>query len=640
MRVNKRSVYLIIIDAFIFIAAFSFLSYFIQLSTRRGSLSIENAFLHCGVMILCVFVIRILFGLYKQIWRYANVRDYLNLIIADFIGGSIYILIDRSVFKGSHLMAASAMAVICSSLIASLSVRFIYQRTILYSRKKSLGVNINRVNVAVVGAGVLGTALVQELQSNPKSRYVPYCFIDINPAKAGSMVCGLRVYGEASDVVKQVRTMPVEEIIIAIDSLSTENLQALYKRYRETGCKVKIYVNPMENSESSNGKHGIRDVRIEDLLYRETVNLGSSDLESCYYNKVILITGGGGSIGGELARQAAKLRPARLIILDIYENNANDIQQELQRLYGTRLDVAVEIASIRDADKMEQVFVRYRPDIVFHAAAHKHVHLMEHCPEEAIKNNVLGTYHVADAAEKAGVERFILISTDKAVNPTNVMGASKRMCEMIIRSRQNSATRFAVVRFGNVLGSNGSVIPLFTRQIEEGGPVTLTDRRIIRYFMTIPEAAQLLLQTGLMAQNGEIFVLDMGKPVKILDLAENMIRLSGLIPYQDIEIKEIGLRPGEKLYEELLLKTEQMEKTVNDKIFIEYDMPFSRQEIDEKMNMLKEALAQGNSADLIRPLMMRIVPGYFDADKVNKHAMEAEEMKKASDFSNESEADN
>ncbi len=629
MRLNRRSFYLMVVDALIFIAAFSFLSYFIQLSTRRGSLSTENAVLHCGVMILCVFVIRIVFGLYKQIWRYANVRDYLNLIIADFIGGCIYILIDRSVFKGTHLMGASAMAIICSSLIASLSARFVYQRMILFNRKKSLGVNVNRVNVAVVGAGVLGTALVQELQSNPKSRYVPYCFIDINPAKAGSMVCGLRVYGEQPDVAAQVRAMPVEEIIIAIDSLSTENLQVLYMRYRETGCKVKIYAHPLENTEASDGKHRIRDVRIEDLLYRETVSLGSSDLESCYYNKVILITGGGGSIGSELARQVAKLNPARLIILDIYENNANDIQQELQRLYGNKLHVEVEIASVRDAQKMEQVFIHYRPDIVFHAAAHKHVHLMEHCPEEAIKNNVFGTYHVADAAEKAGVERFILISTDKAVNPTNIMGASKRMCEMIIQSRLNSTTRFAAVRFGNVLGSNGSVIPLFKRQIEEGGPVTLTDRRIIRYFMTIPEASQLLLKTGAMAQNGEIFVLDMGKPVRILDLAENMIRLSGLVPHEDIEIKEIGLRPGEKLYEELLMKTEQLDKTENNKIFIEHDKPFTRDEIEEKLDTLRTGLLKMKDSSYLRTLMMRLLPTYHDADEVNNHALDAEEMTEA-----------
>lgn len=619
---NKRRLLLFIIDIVIFVAVFAFLSYFLRFNSTLEILSLGQAAVHCGIMLACVFVMRIVFGLYVQIWRYANVRDYLNLIVADFFGGIIYLAIDRSMLVGSHLMVASSIAIVCSVLIASLSARFIYQRMRFYINKRHASEAANRVNVLVVGAGRLGTALVQELQSNPAGRYKPYCFIDSNPDKIGSKVCGLHVYGEGPDVVARVQSLPVQEIIIAIDSLSPEELQALHSRYRQTGCPVKIYAHPLEGTDKGEGKPRVREIRIEDLLYREAVDLSDESISAYYRDKVVLITGGGGSIGSELARQIAKMGPRQLVIFDIYENNANDIQQELSRLYGDALDVRVEIASVRDARRVEQLFSAYRPAIVFHAAAHKHVHLMEHCPQAAIKNNVLGTWNVAQAAERAGVERFILISTDKAVNPTNIMGASKRLCEMIIQSKSASSTRFAAVRFGNVLGSNGSVIPLFKRQIEDGGPVTITDKRIIRYFMTIPEAAQLLLQTGVMANSGEIFVLDMGKPVKILDLAESMIRLSGLVPYQDIQIKEVGLRPGEKLYEELLMKSEQMEKTANDKIFIERDAPVTPEQLQEKLSALHSALAQGEEADL-RALMMRLVPTYHSPEEVNGKALNA-----------------
>lgn len=306
-------------------------------------------------------------------------------------------------------------------------------------------------------------------------------------------------------------------------------------------------------------------------------------------NKVVLVTGGGGSIGSELCRQIAKYAPKALIILDIYENNAYDIQQELKQIYGQNLDLRVEIASIRDKTRIYQIFDEYRPDVVFHAAAHKHVPLMENCPAEAIKNNVFGTYHVVRAAERSGVKKFVMISTDKAVNPTNFMGATKRFCEMILQSRRESATEFCAVRFGNVLGSNGSVVPLFKKQIQAGGPVTITDKRIIRYFMTIPEAAMLVLEAGAMARQSQIFVLDMGEPVKILTLAENLIRLSGLVPYKDI-IKEIGLRPGEKLYEELLMKSEHLTKTSNEKIFVEEQRPITPDEIMDALVSLDQAI--------------------------------------------------
>ncbi|MDD2302477.1 MAG: polysaccharide biosynthesis protein, partial [Eubacteriales bacterium] len=341
--------------------------------------------------------------------------------------------------------------------------------------------------------------------------------------------------------------------------------------------------------------------------------------------KTILVTGGGGSIGSELCRQLAKLEPARLVVFDIYENNAYDIEQELIRKYGDRLNLSIEIGSVRDEERLREVFETYHPQIVFHAAAHKHVPLMEHSCGEAIKNNVFGTLNIANIAEEYGVERFLLVSTDKAVNPTNVMGASKRLCEMIIQSKKDSRTNFVAVRFGNVLGSNGSVIPLFKKQIASGGPITLTDKRIIRYFMTIPEAAQLLLQTCAMASPGEIYVLDMGMPVKILELAENMIRLSGLTPYVDIDIQEIGLRPGEKLYEELLMKTEELDKTDNKMIFIERDQALTEEQLQEKLEVLKRSLTCQRQQAVIEA-MRQTVPTYHCAEDVNQEAEQAEEM--------------
>ena len=360
------------------------------------------------------------------------------------------------------------------------------------------------------------------------------------------------------------------------------------------------------------------------------MRINNAATRSYYSGKTILVTGGGGSIGSELCRQIAKCSPEKLIILDIYENNAYEIQQELIRKFGNKLDLVVEIASVRDRDRLDAIFAAYRPNIVFHAAAHKHVPLMEHSGCEAIKNNVMGTFNTADMAEKYGVEKFILISTDKAVNPTNIMGASKRMCEMVIQCRTDSKTLFMAVRFGNVLGSNGSVIPLFRDQIKQGGPVTITDKRIIRYFMTIPEASQLVMQAGFMAKDGELFVLDMGKPVKVYDLAYNMIKLSGFVPDEDIEIKEIGLRPGEKLYEELLIKTEHLEKTDNKKIFIERDMPLTREEVCEKIKLLLDALEASKkeiASPIIKDAMKKAVPTFVDPEKVNRNAERSEEMK-------------
>ena len=434
------------------------------------------------------------------------------------------------------------------------------------------------------------------------------------------MILGLRVYSE-EEFSERVSRLPIQEIFIALSNISAEEARRLHGIYSSTGCKIKLYDFPMnEMSETVKGrKKVIREIRIEDLLFRESVSVVDGATGAFYAGKTVMVTGCG-SIGSELCRQIASCDPKRLVIVDIYENNAYDIQQELLRDYGYRFDLAVEIASVRDKVRMEAIFKAYRPHIVFHAAAHKHVPLMEHSCCEAIKNNVFGTLNTADLAEKYGVEKFILISTDKAVNPTNVMGATKRLCERIVQSRYDSKTTFAAVRFGNVLGSNGSVIPLFRAQIAAGGPVTITDKRIIRYFMTIPEASQLVMRTGAMATSGELFVLNMGDPVKILDLAENLIRLSGYKPYEDIEIREIGLRPGEKLYEELLIGGEEMAKTDHDRIFIEKDKPVDRDGVEKMLTILSEALeksAESLDQSYVVEALRQVVPTFRDPDAVN-----------------------
>ena len=357
----------------------------------------------------------------------------------------------------------------------------------------------------------------------------------------------------------------------------------------------------------------------EHLLFRKPININNGLALDYYRDKTVLVTGGGGSIGSEICRQIARCAPRRLVILDIYENNAYEIQQELLREYGDSLDLWVYIASVRDAERLFAVFNECRPDVVFHAAAHKHVPLMQSNPSEAIKNNVLGTYNAANAAESCGVQKFIMISTDKAVNPTNIMGASKRMCEMIVQCRTDSTTSFASVRFGNVLGSNGSVVPLFRRQIEGGGPITITDKRIVRYFMTIPEASQLVIQAGAMAKQGQLFVLDMGDPVRIYDLAVNMIRLYGLIPEKDIKIEEIGLRPGEKLFEELLINNENVEKTDNDMIYVETDTPYTREQVDEKIDILVRAMESPDEKDIVAAMKMA-VPTFSEPAEINSNA--------------------
>ena len=586
-----------------------------------------------GILFLCIVVVRFALGIYNSVLRYARTLNYLKMIIADLAGCAAAVLFSWvcKIYNGVWFFVIISSLFIIAQLISRYAYRLIYKMKSRNSEEEHV-----LTNVAIVGAGQLGAMLASELMYKPQAKYKPVMFIEKQASKCGNTIGGITIYPEDEKIYDVLKKHNVKEIFIAISKMDNETATKIFEFYSKTSCKIKIYDIPVRDfTQGINGadrKMTIRKFEIGDLLFRSPIEINNSQTGIYYNNKVVLITGGGGSIGSELCRQVAKCNPKKLIIVDIYENNAYEIQQELIRQYGSKLDLAVEIATVRDNERLDAIFNHYRPQIVFHAAAHKHVPLMEHSGCEAIKNNVFGTKNTADTAEKYGVEKFILISTDKAVNPTNIMGASKRMCEMIVQCRRDSKTSFAAVRFGNVLGSNGSVIPLFKHQIEQGGPVTITDKRIIRYFMTIPEASQLVMEAGAMAKKGELFVLDMGKPVKIYDLAVNMIKLSGYEPGVDIEIKEIGLRPGEKLYEELLIKTEQLAKTENDMIFIENDTPLAREEIDERLSALSDAIEQTKgeiSSPIIKATIKAVVPTFVDPEEINKDAETAPEMAEA-----------
>lgn len=628
---SKRRFLLLAID-FGIIACVYAIAYL--LSSATGGFDVDELVKHLFSLVLftvCIFVFRIIFKIYSSVWRYANSMAYLSIVIADTIGGILALVV--SVIIGDVIFIGGwySVAIIAMNISLTLSSRFIYQQ--FHKRvTQEIACRSNKINVAIVGAGQVGALLAEELLYFRGSHYKPLFFIDTSKEKIGSRLEGLPVFGENDEVFDTIAEFGIQEIFVALPQLTGEDARRMLEYYGKTGCKVKLYdfASREDLGAESSDRRVIREFKIEDILFRRALDVTNDETEAFYKDKVVLITGGGGSIGSELARQVAKAEPKRLIIFDIYENNAYDIQQELTRRYGTSLDLVIEIGSVRDRDRLDAVFKAYRPEIVFHAAAHKHVPLMEHSNCEAIKNNVLGTYNTADMAEKYGVRKFILISTDKAVNPTNIMGASKRLCEMVIQCRKDSDTAFSAVRFGNVLGSNGSVIPLFKRQIAMGGPVTITDKRIIRYFMTIPEASGLVLQAGAMATAGELFVLDMGKPVKIYDLAENMIKLSGFRPHVDIEIVETGLRPGEKLYEELLIKAENLDKTENGMIFIERDTPLTRLEVEEKLELLRAAVeeaADSIASPVIEKAMKCVVPTYYSPEEINKEADASAEMK-------------
>lgn len=508
-----------------------------------------------------------LFKLYKNIWDYASIDEFM-LVIGGCIGGTLI-----SIGITSYAIQALSYPInILSGLFVTIFVVGFRVSFRIYHRFSNLLFFKSNANdykrTLIIGAGEAATLIIKEMKNNKNNNYKPIALIDDNDYKIGKSVLGIKVVGTRKNIIKECRKRNIENILIAIPSLDEEDRKEVLEICKKTNCKIKIIPSLYSLIDGKVSLNQIKDVEIEDLLGRDPVELEMDGISEYINNKCILVTGGGGSIGSELCRQIAKFKPKKLIIFDIYENNAYDIQNELKYNYPS-LDLKVLIGSVRDKKRLEQVFRKHNPELIFHAAAHKHVPLMEDSPMEAIKNNVFGTFNVVECADKYEAEKFVLISTDKAVNPTNVMGATKRMCEMIIQSFDKiSNTKYVAVRFGNVLGSNGSVIPLFKKQIAHGGPVTLTDKKIIRYFMTIPEASKLVLQAGAYAEGGEIFVLDMGQPVKIYDLACDLIKFSGFEPNKDIKIEITGLRPGEKLYEELLMSEEGLINTKHNKIFI------------------------------------------------------------------------
>lgn len=545
--------------------------------------------------------------LYAIMWGVSGIREMMQVLLACLaaaLAQSVGILLFDARMPRSYyvlwfvLMAGSAM-------IGRVSFQVLQKITDRINRflEKSIP-----PRVMIIGAGKAGTLILKEMKASEKVHGYPVCMIDDDKDKQGRVIDGVSIVGSRKDIARLVREKGIDDIYVAIPTAPPEDIRDILKICQGTGCQVKILpgVYQLMNGEVTISR--LRKVEIEDLLGREPVNVNLDEIMGYVKGKVVLVTGGGGSIGSELCRQLAGHKVKQLIIFDIYENNAYEIQQELKRKYP-HLDMVVLIGSVRNTNRLDYLFRTYRPDIVYHAAAHKHVPLMEDSPNEAIKNNVLGTYKTARAAIKYKAQRFILISTDKAVNPTNIMGASKRLCEMVVQmSNQKSSTEFVAVRFGNVLGSNGSVIPLFKQQIESGGPVTVTHKNIIRYFMTIPEAVSLVIQAGAYAKGGEIFVLNMGNPVRILDMAENLIRLSGYEPYKDIDICFTGLRPGEKLYEELLMDEEGLQKTVNDRIFIGKPIDMDYDRFERALQRLGEA-ALSETANM-RLLVHELVPEY------------------------------
>ena len=545
--------------------------------------------------------------LYAIMWGVSGIREMMQVLLACLVAALAQsvgiLLLDARMPRSYYMLWFVLMA--GAAIIGRVSFQVLQKITDRINR--FLEKNIPP-RVMIIGAGKAGTLILKEMKASERVHGYPVCIIDDDKDKQGRVIDGVSIMGSRRDIARLVREKGIDEIYVAIPTAPPEDIRDILKICQGTGCQVKILpgVYQLMNGEVTISR--LRKVEIEDLLGREPVNVNLDEIMGYVKGKVVLVTGGGGSIGSELCRQLALHKVKQLIIFDIYENNAYEIQQELKRKYP-HLDMVVLIGSVRNTNRLDYLFRTYRPDIVYHAAAHKHVPLMEDSPNEAIKNNVLGTYKTARAAIKYKAQRFILISTDKAVNPTNIMGASKRLCEMVVQmSNQKSSTEFVAVRFGNVLGSNGSVIPLFKQQIENGGPVTVTHKDIIRYFMTIPEAVSLVIQAGAYAKGGEIFVLNMGNPVRILDMAENLIRLSGYEPYKDIDICFTGLRPGEKLYEELLMDEEGLQKTVNDRIFIGKPIDMDYDRFEKGLQRLGEA-ALSETAD-VRELVHDLVPEY------------------------------
>jgi len=580
------------------------LSYYELLHTVGGYVWQENLWKYLPVNIIITIVIFWLFHLYSSLWTYAGIPEMTATVTACLITSALQAV-------GMHLLNLHMprsyfflYAIVLNMLV--LISRFAYRlfRTFVQKRTE----RAKSINVMVIGAGEAGNSIIREMNSSRFIQKSVMCVIDDDPAKVGNYIQGVKVVGTREDIIENAARYDIDEIIIAMPAAERKQLKEILDVCKETKCELKTLPGIYQLVNGEVNVSQLRKVDVEDLLGREPIEVDIDSILESLTGKIVLVTGGGGSIGSELCRQIAKHNPKMLIIFEIYENSAYDIQQELAESFP-ELSLKVLIGSVRNTQRVKDVFQTYRPDIVYHAAAHKHVPLMEVSPNEAIKNNVMGTWKLAQAAVDTGVKKFVMISTDKAVNPTNIMGATKRICEMIVQSYNHRGnTVFVAVRFGNVLGSNGSVIPLFRKQIASGGPVTVTDPRIIRYFMTVPEAVSLVLQAGAYARGGEIFILDMGEPVKILDLAKNLIRLSGYVPGEDIEIKFTGLRPGEKLYEEMLMKEEGMQETPNKLIHIGKPIEFNEDEFYDKLHALDIA-SRSEKLDVHR-WVRELVPTY------------------------------
>lgn len=571
---------------------------------------------YISVNVVFCMLVMVSFGAYARQWRFFNLRDYIMCFFALFIGNALafamFFLFGKPIGIGFSL----AYFILCTAGVLTFRALF---RTAFLKTQYSGRIE-NSAKTLIVGAGAAGQLVLEEIRrarydmSNPSNDYLPVCFADDDASKLYRNIKGLPVKGTTDDIPQICQSEGIEQIIVAIPSTTPKNRKRILEICSKTECKIKLvpYLSEIYiDGEKPKLMQEVKDINIDDLLGREPITFDKTEIKNFVEGKVCLVTGGGGSIGSELVRQIAKYKPKQIIIVDIYENNAYDIQQELILDYGDKLNLVTLIASVRDYDKMDKIFNEYRPNLVFHAAAHKHVPLMETVPEEAVKNNIFGTFNVATLAEFYKADKFVLISTDKAVNPTNVMGATKRCCEMIIqyKAQYSTTTEFVATRFGNVLGSNGSVIPLFKRQIENNKPLTVTHPDIIRYFMTIPEAVSLVLEAGAMAKGGEIFVLDMGEPVKILTLAENLIRMYGKVPYKDVEIKFTGLRPGEKLYEELLMNEEGLKSTANKKIFIGKQIHINPTELLSQLDHL-QSVVETNDSEATVHVLEEIVPTF------------------------------
>lgn len=591
-------------------------SYYISFVVNKSSFVLkgwEEPFMWGLLFINIIFTaVFLCFRLYDKMWRYADIEDFFYAGIASLTANLVFMSFTMIIGTDENRLNYGARIYIIMSLLSTFLTfifRLVYRLNKIIERKNTN--NKNRRRLMIVGGGEGAATVLSELAKSPENEYVPICLVDDDPEKIGRRIGGVKIEGSTYDIPEICEREDIEVILFTISQINLADKKRILDICAKTHLEVKIIPNVyglIKDGASITSK--IRQVEVEDLLGREPIVFDTEKYGAYITGQTVLVTGGGGSIGSELCRQIAKLSPKKLIILDIYENNAYEIQQELIRQYHEKLNLDTQIASVRDKRKLDYLFSQNKIDVIFHAAAHKHVPLMETTPEEAVKNNVFGTLNLVLLADKYHVKKFVQISTDKAVNPTNIMGATKRICEMIVQTMdKQSETKFVAVRFGNVLGSNGSVIPLFKEQIQEGGPVTVTHPDIIRFFMTIPEAVSLVLTAGGLAKGGEIFILDMGEPVKILTLAENLIRLSGFKPYEDIPIEFTGLRPGEKLYEEILLNEEGMKKTANKKIFIGKPIELDTEKFHEKLIELKK-VALKNDKDGIDKLIAEIVPTF------------------------------